>query len=63
VLPIEAAAREAPTTAIDRGRSSRPMDAASARCSRARITSTERSVGAISNESRTAPDSQVRDTL
>ena len=41
----------------------RPIDAASARCSRARITSTDFSVGSISNDSRTAPESQRRETL
>jgi hypothetical protein len=39
--------RLAPTTAIDRGESSLPMERASARCSRDCITAIEAAVGSI----------------
>ena len=60
--PTESAAREAPITATDRGRSRRWIDLASACCSRACMTATDARVGAISNDSRTTPESQRRAT-
>ncbi|MGZ6859787.1 MAG: hypothetical protein ACXVFX_22000, partial [Blastococcus sp.] len=60
MCPTESGLREAPTTAIVRGLSSRAIDWNSARCSRARITSTECSVGSMSKVSRISLPSTSR---
>ena len=49
-------------TAIDRGESSRAIDRASARCSRAVITARDFSVGSMSNTRSTTPESYSRCT-
>ncbi len=58
--PTPPGTRPTPTTATEPGTSSRRTDRASARCSRARCTARERSVGSMSNSRRTTPSSKLR---
>nr|MCF0101150.1 hypothetical protein [Streptomyces sp. MH191] len=58
--PTPPGARPTPTTATEPGARSRCTDRASARCSRARCTASERSVGSRSNSRRTTPSSKLR---
>ncbi len=57
--PIESCRRLAPTTATLRAPKIRAIDAASARCSRERMTPRAESVGLISNVSRCTPSSSM----
>ena len=58
--PTPPGVRPAPMTATEPGASSRWTERASARCSRARCTARERSVGSRSNSRRTTPSSKLR---
>ncbi len=60
VRPTPPGVRPAPTTATEAGVSSRCTERASARCSRARWTARDRSVGSRSRWSRTEPSSKLR---